>query len=161
MNIFKNFLPKNNFNEIYSTILTGDYFPWYYAPYQVTSSKKNTSYMFHTFIENGNINSSFINLINPILEKLKPKNVINVRANLYLKRPSYCSWHVDGFTKNLNHKTAIYYLNTNNGYTEFKNKKIKSLKNKMIVFDASLKHRAKAQTDKDVRVVINFNYELN
>ena len=35
------------------------------------------------------------------------------------------------------------------------------MQNKIVIFDAKLKHRAKGQTDKDTRIVINFNYELN
>tara|TARA_R100001443_G_scaffold80548_1_gene87555 strand:+ start:30 stop:512 length:483 start_codon:yes stop_codon:yes gene_type:complete len=158
MNIYKNFIDKNYSNKIYKTLLNVN-FPWYYIPHQVSTNKKDTSYMRHTFVLNGKKNSSAMSLIEPILYKLKAKKVLNVRANLCFKRPSYCSWHVDKFTNNLKHKTAIYYVNSNNGYTEFKNKKIKCEKNKIVIFDADKKHRAIGQTDKDARVVINFNYE--
>ncbi len=160
MNIYKNFIDKNYSNKIYKTLLNVN-FPWYYILHQVPTNKKNTSFMGHTFVLDGKINSSEMSLIEPILYKLKAKKIYNVRANLCLKRPSYCSWHVDKFTNNLKHKTAIYYVNSNNGYTEFKNKKIKCEKNKIVIFDADKKHRAIGQTDKDARVVINFNYELN
>ena len=106
-----------------------------------------------------NINSDYYYLIEPILKKLKFKNLLNVRANLCLKRPSKCSWHVDNFTKDLKHKTAIYYVNNNNGYTIFKNKKIKCEANKIVLFDADQIHKAKIQTNTDARIVINFNYE--
>tara|TARA_R100001244_G_scaffold17272_2_gene18650 strand:+ start:339 stop:821 length:483 start_codon:yes stop_codon:yes gene_type:complete len=158
MNIYKNFINKKNFNKINCALLS-DYFPWYYKPHQVLTSKKNSSYMSHHFVINGKTNSNQFFLLEPILNKLKPKKILNIRANLCLKRPSRCDWHVDKFTDNLTHKTAIYYVNTNNGYTEFKNKKVKCIQNQIVIFDAYLKHRAKIQTDKDMRVVINFNYE--
>ena len=158
MNIYKNFIDKKSSDKIYQTFLS-DYFPWYYKPHQVLTSKKNSSWMSHVFILNNKQNSNQLFLIEPILNKLQPKKVLNVRANLCFKRPSYCDWHVDKFTDNLKHKTAIYYVNTNNGYTEFKNKKIKCIKNQIVIFDSHLKHRAKIQTDKDTRMVINFNYE--
>ncbi len=160
MNIYKNFINKDYSNKIYKTLLDQN-FPWYYFPHQVETSNKDTSYMNHTFVLDGKENSREIFLIEPILSKLKAKKVLNVRANLCFKRPSYCSWHVDKFSDNLKHKTAIYYVNTNNGYTEFKDKKVKCIQNQIVIFDAYLKHRAKIQTDKDARIVINFNYELN
>jgi hypothetical protein len=160
MNIYKNFIDKNYSNKIYKTLLD-DNFPWYYFPRQVAKSKKDSSFMGHTFVLDGKKNSNEIFLIEPILYKLKAKKVLNVRANLCFKKPSFNSWHVDKFTDDLKHQTAIYYVNTNNGYTEFENKKIKCIQNQIVIFDADKKHRAKIQTDKDVRVVINFNYELN
>ena len=158
MNIYKNFINKKSSNQINKTLLSDD-FPWYYKPHQVLTSKKNSSFMSHTFVADGRINSDYMYLVEPILDKLKPKKILNIRANLCLKRPSSCDWHVDRFTDDLTHKTAIYYVNNNNGYTEFKNKKVKCIQNQIVIFDAYLKHRAKIQTDKDIRKVINFNYE--
>ena len=58
-------------------------------------------------------------------------------------------------------KTAIFYLNNNNGYTLLDPKKkikIKSKANQMLTFDSDVKHGAVLQTDKKRRIVINFNY---
>ena len=69
--------------------------------------------------------------------------------------------HIDQDIKNNKKlKTAIYYVNTNNGYTKFKknNKKIISEKNKLIIFDNDLEHTGSTCTDDRLRVVINFNY---
>ena len=158
MNICKNFIDKKKSNEIEKYFLSGS-FPWYYA--KNTTTTINKSYMFHSFFNNNQINSNDFYLIEPILNKLKPKNILNIRANLCLRRPMKCKWHCDEWTKDLKHKTAIYYVNTNNGFTEFKTKKIKCIKNTIVTFDANNKHRAILQTDKDARMVINFNYELN
>ena len=55
--------------------------------------------------------------------------------------------------------TAIFYVNSNNGYTEFENGAIvESEENRMVVFPAEMKHRGTSCTDKKIRVVINFNY---
>ena len=160
MNIYKNFLPNENINLI-NQIMTSDSFPWYFRPTQVNNSTKDTPFLSHTFFNNGDKNSNAFFLIEPILKKLKVKNILSIRANLCLKGSFHCDWHVDDFTKNLKHNTAIYYLNTNNGYTEFKNKKIKCEKNKIVVFKADKEHRAVGQTDEPIRMVINFNYESN
>ena len=156
MNIYKNFIKKEYSNKINEELLK-PYFPWYYNKNQ---NNKDTSYMFHLFFNGTNVNSDYFYLVEPILKKLKIKNLLNVRANLSLKRPSKCDWHVDKLTENLNHKTAIYYVNTNNGFTVFKNKKVKCEKSKIVIFDANQKHKAKIQTNTDARMVININYEF-
>ena len=158
MNIVDNFINKKECNQINEIFLSRN-FPWYYSKDQ--TSPKDSSFMFHIFYKENQINTHYYNLVEPILNKLKPKKILHIRANLCLKRPSKCNWHVDKWSPHLKHTTAIYYINTNNGYTEFKNKKVKCKKNRIVVFDASKKHRAQIQTDKDVRMVINFNYELN
>jgi len=156
MNIYKNFINKEKSNEINTVMLSG-HFPWFYRPHQID---KDSSYFFHCFYKNNKINSDFYSLLKPILDKLNPTKLLHIRANLCLKRPMKSQWHCDEWTDNLKHKTAIYYVNTNNGYTMFKDKKIKSEKNKIVIFDASLTHKARYQTDRDIRMVINFNYNV-
>ena len=55
--------------------------------------------------------------------------------------------------------TAIYYVNTNNGYTEFENgDRVESVENRMVIFKSDTMHTGKSCTDENVRVLINFNY---
>tara|TARA_R100001015_G_scaffold4240_1_gene1493 strand:- start:78 stop:569 length:492 start_codon:yes stop_codon:yes gene_type:complete len=163
MNIYKNFLSKPDCNKLNDTLLSLD-FPWFYAPHQVKKKiTTDSSYMAHCFYRDNVINSNFYYLIKPILKKLNVDSLINIRANLCLKRKMKNHWHSD-FQKMKTHpknKVAIYYVNTNNGYTEFKNKKIKSEKNKIVIFNGDVKHRAMYQTDTDTRIIINFNYKSN
>ena len=56
-------------------------------------------------------------------------------------------------------KTAIFYLNTNNGYTLFEDgTKIESVANRLLTFDANLPHTGTSCTDKQFRCVLNINY---
>ena len=158
MNIYKNFISKKNSNVINKIFLSNN-FPWYYISKQCEHSKKDTPFFSHTFFQDGQVSSSAMFLIDSIIKKLKIKRLLNIRANLCLKGNSKCSWHIDKFTDDLKHQTAIYYVNSNNGYTEFKNKKIKCEQNKIIIFNADKKHRSVGQTDTNTRMVINFNYE--
>ena len=65
--------------------------------------------------------------------------------------------HIDNKLKN--NMTAIYYVNTNNGYTRFKNEnKIPSEQNKLIIFNTETEHSGTTCTDEPCRIVINFNY---
>ena len=55
--------------------------------------------------------------------------------------------------------TAIFYINTNNGYTEFENaEKIESVAIRFIMFPSNIKHRGVTQTDEQTRIMINFNF---
>ena len=54
---------------------------------------------------------------------------------------------------------VAYYVNTNNGYTEFEDgQKVYCKKNSILIFDGSLKHRGVKQTDTKMRIAININY---
>ena len=60
--------------------------------------------------------------------------------------------------------SAIYFVNSNDGYTYFKPQddksliKVESKKNRLVVFPNGLLHSGTTCTDEGVRVVINFNY---
>ncbi len=157
MNIYKNFIDKEICKKINNTML-GVNFPWFYRKNQ---TGKDSSFLNHVFFTEGKLNSNFYSLIEPLVKKLNPVKLINIRANLCLKRPMKSNWHSDFDNLKLTPKsrTAIYYVNTNNGYTIFKNKKIKSEANKIIVFNGNIKHKVKYQTDRDTRIVVNFLYE--
>jgi hypothetical protein len=59
-------------------------------------------------------------------------------------------------------KTAIYYLNTNNGATRFEDgTEISSVENRFVVFDSDNSHTAVSCTDQKARFLINFNYYEN
>ena len=138
--------------------MLGANFPWFYRKNQ---TGKDSSFLNHVFFTNNKLNSNLYSLIEPLVKKLNPDKLINIRANLCLKRPMKSHWHSDFDNLKLTSKskTAIYYVNTNNGYTVFKNKKVKSEANKMIIFNGNTQHKVKYQTDRDTRIVINFLYE--
>jgi len=56
--------------------------------------------------------------------------------------------------------TAVYYLNDNNGYTLFEknNKKVMSKENRIVIFDAQMRHTGTNTTNQKKRVVLNLNY---
>jgi len=61
-----------------------------------------------------------------------------------------------------NCKTAIYYLNTNNGGTQFKDGPfVQSKANTLVKFDTSYSHAGAWCTDAKLRFAVNMNYEEN
>ena len=55
-------------------------------------------------------------------------------------------------------KAAIYYVNSNDGYTIIGDQKIESKANRIVFFDADVPHSGTNSTDCKNRMVINFNY---
>lgn len=157
--IIDNFLP-NALSEKIRQTLTSNEFPWYYQNSVAYNSQKDTEFYFnHLFYDAYYIRSNFWNdVAYPIVEKINPKSLIRVKANLY---PNLNQWvenenHVDYTFECLG---AIYYVNTNNGYTILEDKiKIESIQNRLVIFDASKSHRSTHCTDAKCRVNINFNY---
>lgn len=95
----------------------------------------------------------------PIIEKLTPSNIVRIKANLRTKTHEIetSDFHCDVWMPGA--LTAIYYVDTNNGYTEFKDgDKITSIENQLVVFPSNLPHQGTSCTDQNRRIVINFNF---
>ena len=160
MNLTKNFLKKDEFQKIESVIM-GEKFPWYFSDQIIRTSKNKDDFQFtYSFIVKGKINcsSDMMSILEPVLSKLKFKKINKIKANL-LPRKNKIKEHGMHNDQNVG-VTGILYINNCNGYTKFENgKKIKSEKNKYIEFNSTLKHTGSSCTDKQRRVVINFNYQ--
>ena len=67
----------------------------------------------------------------------------------------HCDMEYDG-------TTAIFYLNSNNGYTVFKDgEKVESVANRIVKFPTLKEHSGVSCSDSKRRAVINFNYIEN
>ena len=160
MEVIDNFLQEDDFLDLQSLLL-GEYFPWYYNDYVLTTPSNFTSlnYQFiHLFYKDG-IKSPLYLSVEPFITKLKVKDLFRIKANLNLKtlNHEYGGYHFDPYMKG---KIGVYYVNDNNGWTQFKNGDIvNSIQNRMVIFDPRLEHSSVTCTDKKRRLVINFNYE--
>tara|TARA_R110000782_G_scaffold219488_1_gene306832 strand:+ start:29 stop:502 length:474 start_codon:yes stop_codon:yes gene_type:complete len=157
MNIYKNFLTKDEFKNIES-IMMGRDFPWYFND-GITMDKDGDFQFVFTFIKHGkkNCRDELFNILKPLLNKLNIKNFNRIKANLTVKQNKIIEYgmHIDQNKGT----TGIFYINNCNGYTKFETgEKIKSEKNKYVEFNSTLKHTGTSCTDKHRRVVINFNY---
>tara|TARA_R100001082_G_scaffold91678_1_gene58292 strand:- start:80 stop:616 length:537 start_codon:yes stop_codon:yes gene_type:complete len=102
--------------------------------------------------------SPFADRLKPIFLKLAPLSLLRVKANLrpYTPEVFLSDYHVDF---ELPCKTAIYYLNTNDGYTLFEEgTKVESVENRIVIFDSHMRHLGTSCTDEKSRVVLNINY---
>ena len=161
MEVFDNFLPEEQFNLIASTMLSSD-FPWYFANSVVSKDllcREQYNYQFgHSFYFNYGFQSNHTNMIVPIIERLNPVALLRIKGIL-LPRTETNIEH--GFHQDNQHnsKVAIYYVNTNDGYTKFaEGGIINSIANRLVLFNSKDYHTGASCTDKKVRVAINFNY---
>ena len=157
--IKNNFLNQADYESI-KNIIMGDEFPWYFQQ-TVASPKKHDSqfYWAHTFFNRTRgILSPFYGTLVPLFKALEAKAFIRVRANLYPNQGKIIehAYHADFPFK---HKGALFSLNTCNGFTALADgTKIKSVANRLLMFDTSTKHHSSTCTDAKVRCNINVNY---
>lgn len=119
----------------------------------------------HIFFENGAPKSAAFPVITPILDLLKCDAIVNIRAFLttYTGSAYQGAFHTDTDCTDpttIKHRyTAIYYVNTNNGYTLFEDgQRVESVKNRLCIFPFYNRHAVVTATDVKARAVINFNY---
>ena len=136
-----NFLDPHHFLEI-QRIMMSDKFPWYTNPNGgvAHNNGKDGMYFVHHFHYQRPL-SDFFRLI----ENMYPS----------MRRRVFHDWHTDSPKP---HKGGVFCINTNNGFTCFKNGKVKSVENRLILFDPSVPHRSSTCTDQTCRININFNY---
>lgn len=153
--IEKNFLDTGVLQNIKNAVMQTT-FPWYYCG--ITNAEDKNKQFYHTFYHNNHINSEHYDLVRPILIKLKPVVIMRIKLNLLLKTPKIIEHddHTDVDSKSIT--SSILYLNTNNGYTRFKNRKIISEENKLVTFPSAVKHHGTTCTDADERLVLNIMY---
>ena len=86
MNIYKNFLKKDDFNIIQSVIMS-DSMPWFFADGVNKKNNKDFQFTFNFILPGGIINCSqdMLKLLNPFLNKLGKIKFNKVKANLLLK----------------------------------------------------------------------------
>ena len=156
--VVDNFLDLDVFNKLKTTVMNNN-FSWFYQD-AVTGidDKESTYYFTHLFYDNFSQNSTWYDDIRPVVHKINPKRLIRAKANFYPNLGKYVENepHVDYKFEN---KAAVFYLNTNNGYTILEDgTKIESVENRMLFFNGNELHTSTHCTDAKYRVNINFNW---
>tara|TARA_R100001530_G_scaffold54452_1_gene40165 strand:+ start:775 stop:1257 length:483 start_codon:yes stop_codon:yes gene_type:complete len=154
--VIDNFLPKKHHHDL-KNLLESASFPWFFIKNSVGG---NTNLfdclMSHLYYSDEKINSDYFDSLKHLLSKINPKKLIRARANLLLAGHKL-NKYLPHYDQDFKCKVAIYYVNTNNGYTLIQNNKIESVENRIVIFDNE-EHCGTNTTDSKNRVVINFNY---
>jgi hypothetical protein len=123
--IIDNYLPEKIMLDLENFLLSNN-FPYYYVENIVLGFEKSDSFMFvHHLIENQKESSTVGNsIVNMIMNNVPHKNILRAKINFYLKTDclQLHDFHLDNPHEDI--KIAIFYINTNNGFTEFEDKTI-------------------------------------
>ena len=160
--IIDNFIDQQSFQNLKNTML-GDNFCWNYNQAIDYADDKDKFQFTHSFYKDSGPSSFFYDTITPVLRRIKYKELFRIKANLLTRtskiEPNTFHTDIQGNWGVLPYITSIFYLNTNDGYTEFEDgTKIESIENRWVSFPEDTKHRGTSCTNERVRVVINFNY---
>jgi len=167
--IIDNALEEEHFSKICKHVFS-DQFPWYVSP--GVSGKTGSlnyrpgSYYFANMIFDDTdldfiIDNEAVKLFVPILKQLRCKALKRIKANLYPSTDKVY-YHDPHFDMPFSNTGAILYLNDNDGYTcllqEDEEVKVESVKNRILLFDASKLHRSSTCTNSMFRCNINMNF---
>lgn len=157
--VIDNALDEDYFYFLKNTV-ESDFFPWYFNN-DVDFEDHNTRYgqLVHVAYDKDESNSSLHSdgMLNPVYDFLSVKYLIRSKFNLL-------SWTSDTLTNSFhidteNAKTAILYINTNNGKTIFKDgTEVNSVENRIVIFNSNTLHTGTTCTDSKRRILLNVNY---
>ncbi len=164
--ITDNFLPQEQF-DAFSELVFSPTWMWNFIPKLATLSETPATspgqFVHLIYDEDVPRSQYYESHFKPILKLLECEILARIKMNLNhrLPKPFLSNFHMDQNIANSEKlTTSIFYINTNNGYTEFEQDgtKVESVANRLVSFPTNIKHRGVTQTDKQTRVLINFNY---
>lgn len=156
--IIDNYLPKEELETV-KNIVTDKHFNWYFVD-SVASKKDLTEdfYFCHLFYDDEPCSEHYKALHNIFKDKLDIKAFIRMKANMYI-RTQNVEHHLPHKDYDFDHKGAIYYINSNDGFTVLEDgTHIESKENRMLLFNPASLHNSTTCTNQQARLNINFNY---
>ena len=156
MKVINNFLDFKKFNDIKNIMFSQD-FPWTYNEYCVDPPAPRVDQFTHVFFWN-NVARKTYDLVLPIVDKLNPKSIGKIKANLNLKTQKILETGMHTDTNDERFTSAVFFLNDNDGYCKVGDKKILSKENSIVIFKSNILHTGTTCTNKNRRILINFVY---
>ena len=156
MKIIENFLEQKDFNQIKNIIFSQD-FPWTFNEYCVDPPAPQITQFTHVFFWN-NVPRETYPILKPLIDKINPKSIGKIKANLNLKTEKILETDIHTDTVDERFTSGIFFLNNNNGYCKINNEKILSKENTLVVFKSNESHTGSTCTDNSRRVLINLVY---
>lgn len=165
MRVLDDFLDPAEFQRLREAVSAPE-FPWrqipiLFPPPAGLDGSYNVQFV-HGFLQRKpgfRFDSDRLPLLAPLLRKVDARHWIKAKLNRTLRRDKSVvyGWHVD--TRRPGATTAVFYLNTNNGGTAFEDgRRVDSVANRMVMFDARLRHSGASCTDAADRLVLNLNF---
>ena len=156
--IIDNALGSQEFDNLYNHIMSSD-FEWHFNPNIIKENPYDCQFVHGVHTAYHMTSPHNYRHIYPINNILEPQSIIRIKANLTTRtaEQKVYGMHTDVVVPGS--LTAVYYVNDNNGWTEFEDgTKVESVSNRLVIFPSNLRHSGASCTDQQRRVVINFNY---
>ena len=156
MQVINQFLSHTTFTELKRQVLDKN-FPWYFPntpgePEQYV----NLAYYDHQFLPS--VTPKLMRCLQKCTDQLNAIAILRVKFNATPRNAPFQIWHRD-WKLSTPSKTCVIYLNTCDGYTEFRSgRKVYSKENTAVIFDTGHEHRGIPATDVERRLVLNINY---
>jgi len=159
--VIDNFLPEDVFSEMSREITSPGKFPLYYVDFIAFSKERNKFFYFEhpLFYRSRPTSDFYLPIVEPFLEGIGVNAIIRAKVNAYPKTESIEEHgkHVD--FDNMPNDTAIFYINTNNGFTRLEDGTVvESVANRLLILDGAIYHNSSSCTDADLRFVLNLNF---
>ncbi len=157
--IIDSFLDQDYFDHLKNCVFSTQ-FPWVFCQEVANLGEMNDEHFFftHRLFDRFEPLSSFMKELDYLfVHHLEVKSLIRARINLYTNIGKLLEhdYHQDF---KYPHKTAVLYFNTCDGYTGFRDSKVESVENRVVLFDGSNEHYSTTCTDQKVRVVLSVSY---
>lgn len=159
--IIDNFLTEDELKSINEVIFNVG-FNWNFTPHvsslnEIDDKIMGSYYFTHTFYSKFHA-EDLCPVFSPILNKINVRALIRIKGNLYTSTEKLIH-HYDHRDYPFEHRGAIFYLNTNDGLTVLEDgTEVKSIKNRILLFDPSKPHHSTTCTDAQCRINVNFNF---
>ena len=168
MRIIDDYLEPNVFEALRSAIMAPA-FPWEKSqilkdPPAHMPPECNFQYVHGFYLKNAKreYRSPRLGIIQPLLAHIGPLHLIKAKVNMTTRQTTQVAHAYHQDTQRPGATTAVLYLNTNNGHTLFEDgRKVDSVANRVVFFEAKLAHSGVHCTDSDKRVVLNLNMLLD
>ena len=162
--VIDNLLDENYFNKLQDQFMSPEV-PWIYADDVIGEEdlRCDPKYNYQLSLDiyrDFSPQSQAFEILHPVVThpKLKMVGLFRIKANMNpaTEKIQEHGLHTDAMFKC---RTAVFFLNTNNGYTLFEDgTKVESVANRIVTFPSNMEHSGTSCTDEKRRLVINFNY---
>ena len=163
MQVNQNFLEEKYISSVVKDLVWNPNFPWYFLE-EVNSNQTEEQYKTHWYgSHTGYINDTPLSDLHRGMIKAMKKipdfhTTLKVKANFYPQTHEIIE-HARHVDYEFECKGAILSLNTCDGFTRLEDgTKIPSIRNQMLLFDASKEHNSSTTTNAKGRFNININY---
>ena len=176
ISVYDNYLDPRDFKKIQSVMMDDPDFPWNWCEHTVRNQFQNdgtlleNNYQYvHIFMNKitlfENRLSKYITILQPLIELIGAVAWIRIKANA---NPRTEKIVISGFHQDVTERrlleceptTAIFYLNTNDGYTIFEEDgtKVNSVANRICFFPHWMYHSCTTCTNANRRIALNLNF---